>query len=681
MRKYLWALLCAGLVIAACAPDNDRDEGNESRLGINLDNIDDNVRPQDDLFRHVNGGWMERTEIPGDRSRWGAFDELSQQAEEDLREIVTELEEREGLESGSNEQLIRDFYISFMDEEAVEERGVEPITDLLEEIAGLDERTALPAALATLQKRGVSGPFSFFVSQDPQDSSRYISMLTQSGLGLPDREFYRDLDEDGEALLADYEEHVARMLGLIDYPEPQAHAERILELETEIAEAHWTRVQNRDPVATYNLKSIAELKELAPDFDWDGYLEATGATDAEEVVVRQPDQIERAAELLDEVELGLLQAYLSWHLVRNNARLLSSEFADAHFDFYNRRLEGVEEQRPRWERAVNTLNEVVGHALGRIYVERHFDENAREEMAELVDNVTAAFETTLRENPWMSEGTREEALDKLEGFNTKIGHPEEGDWREYDGLEISPDELLGNYMRSRAFEFERMVGRLGEDVDRGEWFMTPQTVNAYYSPSMNEIVFPAAILQPPFFDPEADPAVNYGGIGAVIGHEISHGFDDSGRQVDADGNLRDWWSEGSEDEFDERASVLVEQFGSFEPIEGMTIDGEATLGENIADHGGLRVAHRAYRMSLEGEEPEEIAGYTGDQRFFMGWGQVWRTLYREQALRQHLQTRPHSPGEYRVNGTVPNMAAFYEAFDVREGDALYLPEAERADIW
>lgn len=681
MYKYLWALLCAGLVITACAPEDDREDREEARLGINLDNIDDSVRPQDDLFRYVNGGWLERTEIPDDRSRWGSFDELSQEAEEDLREIVEELTDEEDLEAGSSEQLIRDFYISFMDEDTVESLGMEPVEELLDEIAALDERDELPPSLATLQKRGVSGPFSFFVSQDPQDSSRYISMLSQSGLGLPDRDYYTDEGDDAEELREDYQAHVARILELIDHPDPEDHAERIVDFETDIAEAHWTRVENRDPVATYNLKSIDELKELAPAFDWAAYLEATGATKADEVVVRQPDQVEQAAELLDEVDLDLLQAYLSWHVIRNNARLLSSDFADAHFDFYNRRLEGVDEQRPRWERAVGTLNDVVGHALGQIYVERHFDDDAREEMAELVDNVTAAFEVTLQENPWMSEDTRDEALEKLEGFNTKIGHPEEGDWREYDGLEIHPDELLANYMRSRAFEYERMVGRLGEEVDRGEWFMTPQTVNAYYSPSMNEIVFPAAILQPPFFDSEADPAVNYGGIGAVIGHEISHGFDDSGRQVDAEGNLRDWWSEGSEDEFDERASVLVDQFSSYEPIEGRNIDGEATLGENIADHGGLRVAHRAYRKSLDGEQADEFAGYTGDQRFFMGWSQVWRTLYREEALRQHLQTRPHSPGEYRVNGTVPNMQSFYEAFDVGEEDALYIPEEERADIW
>lgn len=685
MTRYLLMLLSTGLVLAACAQDEDREAipeaDPEPELGVNLDNLDRDVRPQDDLFRFVNGGWLERTEIPGDRSRWGAFDELNQEAEENLREIVEEVSEKEGVEEGSPEQMIRDFYLSFMDEDTVEEAGTEPIEDLLAEIADIDERDAIPGTLATLQKRNVTGPFSFFVSQDPQDSERYISMLTQSGLGLPDRDYYHDDGESAEQIRKAYEQHVARMLDLIDYDSPEEHAERIMAFETEVADSHWTRARNRDRVATYNLKTLDELRELAPAFDWDAYIGATGAEDIEEIVVRQPDHMTTAGEILEDMELDLLRAYLSWHVVRNYASLLSSEFDEAHFDFYSRTLQGVEEQRPRWERAINTLNTVVGFQLGKLYVERHFEEDAREQMAELVDNVTAAFEVTLRENPWMSDETREEALEKLSSFNTKIGHPDEGDWRDYDGLDIDASELVGNYMRSRAFEYERMIGRLGEEVDRGEWFMTPQTVNAYYAPSMNEIVFPAAILQPPFFDPDADQAVNYGGIGAVIGHEISHGFDDQGRQMDADGNLRDWWSEGSEEEFSDRAQVLIDQFSTYEPLEGMNIDGEVTQGENIADHGGLRVAHRAYRKALDGAEAPEIEGFTGDQRFFLGWGQVWRTLYRDEALQQHLQTAPHSPGEYRVNGTVVNMQSFYDAFDVSEGDDLYLPEAERADIW
>ncbi|MDQ2070240.1 M13 family metallopeptidase [Natronospira bacteriovora] len=681
MKRHLMVLLAVSLPLAACDQDGSRDgEGEqtvERGLGVDLDNMDPSVRPQDDFFRFVNGRWLAETEIPSDRARYGAFDQLSEQAERDLRVLVEEVSEEENVEDGSAAQMIRDFYRSYMDEERLESLGMTPIEGLLGDIAAIEDHEALRELMAELPFRGVGNPFSFFVRQDAQNSDRYISYLNQSGLGLPDRDYYFD---DGNAEIRDaYVAHVTEMLALAGHDEPAVAAANIMRLETRLAEHHWTRVQNRDPVATYNLKSLDDLLELAPAFDWSAFIADLGVDAAEGVVVRQPDYLTAVAEIIRDTDIDIWRDYFQWRALSSYASLLSSDFSDASFDFRGRVLQGTEEQRPRWERAISGLNSTLGFQLGKLYVERHYDDQASARMAELVDNLMVAFEETLRDTPWMSPETRDEALDKLANFNTKIGYPDT--WRDYDGLEIRAGELVGNYKRSRAFEYQRMLNRLGQEVDRDEWFMTPQTVNAYYSPSMTEIVFPAAILQPPFFDVNADDAVNYGAIGAVIGHEISHGFDDSGRRVDGDGNLRDWWSEDSEAEFQRRAQVLVEQFSAEEPIEGLNINGQATLGENIADHGGLRVAWRAYQLSLEGQEAPVIEGFTGEQRFFLGWGQIWRILFREEALRQHLQTRPHSPGEFRVNTTLRNIPGFYEAFDVQPGDAMYLPKDERADIW
>ncbi|MCP1728022.1 putative metalloendopeptidase [Natronospira proteinivora] len=682
MSRHLLVLLCAS-VLFACGQEemgegaSSTDQEAPRALGVDLENMDRDVRPQDDFFRFVNGGWMARTDIPSDRARYGSFDELREQAERDLRELVDEVSQAEGVETGSPEQMIRDFYISFMDEERLETLGLEPLQPLLSKVTSIEDRDELKSLLAELPTYGVNGPFSFFVRQDARDSEQYISYISQSGLGLPERDYY--LDEANEDVRQAYLEHIAEMFELMGHESPSQAADSIMALESELAEHHWTRVENRDPVATYNRKEMASLKELAPGMNWSEFLDSLGVEAVDAVVVRQPDYLSEADRLLSEHPLDDWQTYLQWRVLSRYAQYLSSDFADARFDFSGRVLQGLEEQEPRWERAIQTLNSVVGFQLGKLYVERHYDEEASERMAEMVDNLMIAFQQTLEESPWMSPDTRDEALAKLEDFNTKIGYPDE--WRSYEGLEVDPEDLLGNVMRSRAYEHERMLNHLGEEVDRDEWFMTPQTVNAYYSPSMTEIVFPAAILQPPFFDVNADDAINYGAIGAVIGHEISHGFDDSGRQVDGDGNLRDWWSEGSEEEFQDRSQVLVDQFSAEEPLEGVNIDGRATLGENIADHGGLRVAWRAYQLSLDGEAAPEIEGFTGEQRFFLGWGQIWRIQFRDEALRQHLQTRPHSPGEFRVNTTLPNIPGFYEAFDVSPDDEMYLPEEERANIW
>jgi predicted metalloendopeptidase len=675
MRRHLMGLLCL-VFIAACG-DTERSE--DKALGFDRANMDESVSPREDFFRHVNGGWLARTDIPEDRARWGAFDELNKTAEDSLREIVREISVRQGIEQGSPDQMIRDLYLSFMDEDGINDLDIAALDELRAAIDAIDADADLAVEMVRLQRHGLSAPFAFFVTQDAQDSQRYLGHLSQSGLGLPDRDYYLNDGGDARELREAYAVHVERMLEMAGLEAPAEAAERILGLETRLAAEQWTRVENRDRVATYNLMSLRRLGAIAPGVDWSAYFTAAGAGGADEVVVRQPSYLGAAVKVLDEVPLDTWKEYLHWHALRTYAPMMSERFADAHFDFHGRRMQGLEAQRPREERAIQAINSIIGFQLGKVYVERHFREESRERMAELVENMKAAFEIAIDEAVWMSEETREEARVKLGSFNTKIGFPEK--WREYEGLEIRADDLVGNVMRSRAFEYGRMMDRLGRPVDTDEWFMTPQTVNAYYSPSFNEIVFPAAILQPPFFNVDADDAVNYGAIGAVIGHEISHGFDDQGRRMDADGNLRDWWSDESEEEFTRRAERLIEQYSSYQPLDGVNINGRLTLGENIADHGGMRVAWAAYRLSLNGEEPPVIGGYSGAQRFFKGWAQIWRIKFRDEALRQHLQTRPHSPGEFRTNGVLRNMDEFHEAFGTSPGDAMWRDPEDRVRIW
>lgn len=684
---FLAALGCAAL-LAACSPPEELPPEMEDEavpptlgLGVNLDNMDRNVRPQDDFFRYMNGGWIERTEIPDDRSRWGSFDELNERAEQQVLDIIRAIAEQPGHVPGSDEQKIAGLFQSFMGEAVIEASGLEPVRQDLEAIDDWESHDELPLHWAEAMTRRIAAPIGFGVSQDQGQSDRYITTLGQSGLGMPDREYYLSDDDRFEQLRQQYLLHISNMLELADLSEPREAAERILALETRLAEHQWTRVQNRDRTATYNLVSRQELDELAPAFDWLRFLETAGLASIEEAVVRQPDYLTAVAELYRDVELEDWQDYQRFHTLRRAAPYLSSPFVEENFDFYGRILRGQPEMRSREKRGVGAVESSLGFLVGRFYVEEHFPEVARERMQDMVENIKLAFEDAIDELEWMGEETRDEAQAKLATLNTKIGHPDEDSWRDYSCVQIAADDLLGNIHRATSCDWDRMLDRLGSEVDRGEWSMTPQTVNAYYSSTMNEIVFPAAILQPPFFNVEADDAVNYGAIGGVIGHEITHAFDDQGRRSDGEGNLRDWWTEVDEEQFQARAQVMVDQYSAYEPLPDMFIQGELALGENIADLGGLRVAHRAYRKSLDGEPADVIEGFDGDQRFFMGWGQVWRIQYREEALRQQLVTGPHSPGEYRVIGVLSNMPEFYEAFDVSEGDEMFIPEGERVEIW
>jgi putative endopeptidase len=649
------------------------------KSGIDADALDPAVRPQDDLFAHVNGHWLATTDIPEERGRYGTFDILRERAAEDVRALVDEVSAGAPA-AGTVAAKVGDLYASFMDEGAVEARGVAPLQADLERIAEARDGDDVVRLLGSLGRDGVTGLVAPFVNTDSRDPDRYVVYLQQAGLGLPDESYYREPQH--EELRAAYVEHVGRMLTLAGWPGGEAEAEQVMDLETRIAAGHWDKVTNRDPVKTYTLLDREGLAELGPGIDWDAYATALGGPPGvlDPVVVRQPDHVRTVAGLLREEPIETWRAWLAWHLLHENAPYLSSVFVEENFDFFGRRLSGVPELRARWKRGVALLEGAVGEAVGQLYVERHFPPRAKERMTELVDNLIEAFRHSLAEVPWMGESTRAEALAKLESFTPKIGYPDE--WRDYSTLEVDPGDLVGNVRRATAFEVDREFAKLGGPVDRGEWFMTPQTVNAYYNPGMNEIVFPAAILQPPFFDLDADDAVNYGGIGSVIGHEIGHGFDDQGSQFDGRGELRVWWTEEDRERFDALARALIEQFSGLETRDapGHTVNGELTVGENIGDLGGLTIGFSAYRISLNGHESPVIDGLTGEQRFFYGWATNWRGKSRQEEAVRMLTLDPHSPQDVRANAA-RNLTEFHEAFGTAEGDGMWLAPEERVRIF
>jgi putative endopeptidase len=647
--------------------------------GIVVDELSDDVRPQDDLFRHVNSRWLATVEIPPDRAAHGAFHELRDQAEIDVRTIAEEAA-ASAAPPGSEERKLGDLWAAFMDVEGVEKRDAEPLADDLAAVRSVGSVAELVALLGRLQRHGTPGLVGWFVDNDGEDATRYIVNLVQGGLGLPDEAYYR---EDAYAeVRASYVEHVTTMLRLVDEPDPDDAAARVMALETALARGHWTTVDSRDALKTYNKHTLAALRALAPGLDWQVWLDGIGAPDGAfgEVVVRQPGAVETAAGLLDTVPLADWQAWLTFHHVRAAAPFLSSRFVDANFAFYGTLLSGIPELRERWKRGVDVVEGALGEALGKLYVARHFPPEHKAHMDRLVGWLVEAYRVDIEALAWMSPETRQRALDKLARFTPKVGYPDT--WRDYSALEIDRNDLLGSVRRAAAFEVDRNLAKIGKPIDRAEWHMTPQTVNAYYNPGMNEIVFPAAILRWPFFDPDADDAVNFGGIGAVIGHEIGHGFDDQGSRYDGDGNLSDWWTEDDRANFDVLTKALVAQYDGLTPegLEGHHVNGALTVGENIGDLGGITIAHKAYLLSLQGEEPPVFDGLTGSQRVFLGWGQVWRMAIREAEQVRRLAIDPHSPAEFRAN-VVRNLEEFHEAFGVTEGDGMWLPEDERVRIW
>lgn len=656
-----------------------------TRSGIDLAAIDEAVRPQDDLYRHVNGTWLDTHEIPADRAADGAFRVLHDEAEVHVREIIEELADQDGL-TGVSAQ-IGALYASFMNTERVETLGVQPLASDLGLLAGATSQAELTGALGALQRTGGAGAFGFWVDNDAKDPEKYVVYLYQAGLGLPDESYYRD--EKYADIRAKYLAHVARMLELAEVVTAASSAdaaERVLALETKLAAHHWDVVRDRDSELTYNPTTLHALAESAPGFDWRSWTAAVGAPERafDDVVVREPEFFEGFASLWQSEPLEDWKTWAAYHLVSARAPYLSEAVVEANFDFYGRTLSGAQEVRLRWKRGVSLVEGALGEAVGEVYVERHFPRSHKERMDVLVKNLIEAYRESIVGLEWMGQETKTKALAKLAAFTPKVGYPVR--WRDYSALVVEPDDLLGNVRRSNAFDLDRELGKIGKPIDRDEWHMTPQTVNAYYNPSMNEIVFPAAILQPPFFDPAVDDATNYGGIGAVIGHEIGHGFDDQGSKYDGAGRLEDWWTSSDRAEFEKRTASLVDQYGAFHPAQlgpEHPVNGALTIGENIGDLGGLSIALKAYRLALGTElsAAPVVDGLTGAERVFLSWAQVWQTKMRDEAAIQRLATDPHSPAEFRCNGVVRNLDEFHSTYNVQPGDALYLAPEERVRIW
>jgi predicted metalloendopeptidase len=651
------------------------------RSGLDLEGFDRSVRPQDDLYRFAGGTWLAKTEIPADRSNFGTFSKLEDDALATLRELVEAAASDPQRIPGSDWQKLGDFHASMMDTATIEKTGITPLAAELARIEALGDIGQIFAYFGRAQRIGIAAPVNAYVGQDRKQSTRYLAGLSQGGLTMPDREYYLAEDARNAKARADLLVYVERLFTLADAPDAAAAAARILALETAIAKLHWTRVENRDPLKTYNKLTLTEAASAMPAFDWRAFVGGLGdeAAGIGEFDVRQPTYVKQLGELVRATPVATWRDYFRFRVLDANAAFLPEAYDTARFEFRERALRGVQAQPPRWRRSLNLIDRSIGEIAGRLYVERTFTPEARERIRELVANLRVAFEQSIDELEWMGPETKIEAKRKLAAFSVKVGYPEK--WRDYSSLEINAGDLIGNLRRVNEFEYRRQMNRLGKPVDRTEWGMTPQTVNAYYSPPMNEIVFPAAILRPPFFDPTIDDAVNYGGIGGVIGHEISHGFDDSGRRYDGEGNLRDWWTFDDNVRFRERAGRLGAQYGQYKPIDGRSINGDLTMGENIGDLSGLTVAYRAYMLSLGGKPAPVIDGFTGPQRFFLGWAQIWRRKYRDDELRVRLVTDSHSPSEYRCNGVVTNMTEFHDAFAVKSGDRLYRPAAERVKIW
>jgi putative endopeptidase len=645
----------------------------DAREGMDLD-----IRAQDDLFGHVNGTWLATAEIPSDRASWGPFVSLADVAQEQVREIIASC--AAGDVDGPETAKIGDLYASFMDEDRIEALGHTPILPLLEEIEALTDLTSLARFLGSFERRGGSSVFASYVNTDDTNSERYVLNIVQGGIGLPDESYYRE--EKFADIRAAYVAYLERILELAERPDPAGTAARVMTLEGRLAEGHWAREETREVLKTYNLLPVADLRALLPSFDFDAWIEALGGSEATfaETVVRQPSYLEHLETVLGETDMADWKAFLTVRAIRTAASYLSSAFVETNFDFYGRTLSGTPELRARWKRGVGLVEGCLGEAVGREYVARHFPPRSKEAMDELVANLLEAYRRSIADLDWMTEETKQKAFEKLDAFYPKIGYPSK--FRDYSDLEISADDLVGNVLAATAFETDFELRKIGSPVDREEWFMLPQTVNAYYNPGTNEICFPAGILQPPFFDADADPSENYGAIGAVIGHEIGHGFDDQGSQYDGLGNLNNWWTEADRTAFEERSTKLVAQYNGYEPRElpGEHVNGQLTVGENIGDLGGLTIGHRAYLISLGDGEVPERDGLTGAQRLFLSWAYAWRTKRREELAQQLLATDPHSPPEFRAN-IARNLEEFHRAFDVQPGDGLWLDPEDRVRIW
>ena len=673
------------LLLAACGQDNTAtstvevaDVEVEKHSGLLLENMNRDIRPGDDFNAYVNGTWIDTNEIPADRASNSVGLIVHEEATANVKTIIEEAANGD-FAKGSDEQKVGALYASYMDMETRNQLGVTPLEPEFAKVEALENHEQLAVYFAEANKVGVDLPFALAQYVDFKNPNSYMMYTWQAGLGLPDREYYFEQGERSDEIRKAYVSHVEKMFAKAGMADGENAAKMIMALETRMAAEHMKKEQTRDMVALYNKIPLDELSGLMPDFAWDAYLGTAAISGIDGLVVTQLDHMRALNDIIKDTSMDDWKTYLRWKVLDASASLLSEKLDQQNFEFYSKTLRGIEQPLPRWKRAVANVNGNLGEVVGKVYVARHFPPQAKEQMLELVNNLIKAYDISIRELDWMGDETKTQALDKLSKFTPKIGYPD--NWEDYTRLEIESDDLVGNMQRSNMFVYEKNLARQGGPVDKSEWGMTPQTVNAYYNPPLNEIVFPAAILQPPFFDLDADDAVNYGSIGAVIGHEIGHGFDDSGSTFDGDGVLRNWWTDEDKAEFEKRTAKLVEQYSAFKPFDDLNVNGEFTLGENIGDLGGLSIALLAYKLSLDGKEAPEMDGFTGEQRVFIGYAQGWLGKSRDEALRQQINTDPHSPRQYRVNGVVRNVPEFYELFDIAETDALYLAPEDRVKIW
>jgi len=671
------------LTVASCGQTTDKNTNTDNmkkNLGIDITNLDTSVAPGNNFFQYANGGWLEKNPIPEEYSRYGAFEVLAKKNEKEIKGLIEELAAMDKVEKGTPSQQIRDYYNAGMDTNTIEELGMKPIEPIIAEINSINKKDELISMQAKLNMMGSHPLFAVFSSQDDKNSTEVIANLVQGGIGLPDRDYYTRDDERSKNIRAEYVKHMNKMFVLAGYSKLEAAsmADKVMNIETKLAENSMTMLERRNPNATYNIMSINELNK-ASKYDFDAYFKALNITQTEKINVRQPKFFAGLSTLFNEISLEEWKTYFVWNVLNDNAGKLSSDFVDANFHFYSSVLSGVDKMRPRWKRMISSTNGNLGDPVGKIYVERFFPAESKKRMEELVGNLRIALKESIQNLDWMSAETKVKAEEKLAAINLKVGYPNV--WIDYSSVEIG-DNYIQNTWNCSAFSYQRNLNKIGKPVDREEWGMTPQTINAYYSPNMNEIVFPAAILQPPFFDANADDAVNYGAIGVVIGHEMTHGFDDQGRLYDKDGNLNDWWNEEDAKNFKEKTQILVEQYSNYIELDSLHVNGELTLGENIADNGGLFISYAALQKSYEKNgKPEDIDGLTSDQRYFISYGQLWRQHIRPKTLMRRLQEDVHSPGDARVNAGVANLPWWYEAFNIQETDKYYIAPEKRAKIW
>ena len=672
MKNIKITILAAVVLMASCAKKE------ELTSGINKKNMDTKVKPGDNFAEYVNGTWLKNTKIPADKASYGAFDMLYDQSQKDVKAIIEEAAKSNAAD-GSDEQKIGDYYASFIDRKDRNAKGIAPIQTEIKAIDAIANYTDLASYFGKANRAGVSVPIVIFVNQDSKKPNEYALTTWQAGLGLPEREYYTATDAKMADIRKKYVAHVEKTLQLGGIENAADNAAKIMALETTIASSHMKKEDTRDVVKLYNKYNTADLKTLMPDFDWAAMLKTAGMDKEKSIIISQVEYTKSLNNIIKNTPLDTWKIYLKWGLISRNSNRLNSALDNQNFEFYSKTLYGVEKPEDDWKRAVNGVNGALGEVVGKVYVAKHFSPEAKERMVGLVKNLLKAYAESIKKLDWMSADTKKQALAKVDKFMIKIGYPDM--WRDYSSLKITKNDLYGNATRANEFEYQRNLNKLGKPVDRTEWGMTPQTVNAYYNPSLNEIVFPAAILQPPFFDLKADDAVNYGAIGAVIGHEIGHGFDDQGSTFDGDGVLKNWWTPADLAAFKAKTGSLVAQYSGFKAFPDLSVNGAYTLGENIGDLGGLSIAIRAYKESLGGKEAPVLDGFTGMQRVFLGWGQVWGEKTREEALRSQIARDPHSPAKFRINGVVRNVPEFYEAFDIKPTDSLYLALDKRVKIW